>query len=155
MDKILELLEKLDNKVTPSIAKRFNGLSNLDKRLQEAKKELEANPDDEELKESHQEIMDYIQDYRDDLIEDLEALLEKAEKAKAKEEKLAEEKKLADEEKGTKRQNAGDGIDGKQGIEPKEEVKEKESSTNIAGWIFGGLLLVGSLGAINYFRNNR
>jgi hypothetical protein len=140
MDKILELLEKLDNKVTPSIAKRFNGLSSLDKRLQEAKKELEANPDDEELKESHQEIMDYIQDYREDLIEDLEALLEKAEKAKAKEEKLAEEKKLADEQKA------------KEGIEPKEE---KESSTNIAGWIFGGLLLVGSLGAINYFRNNR
>ena len=143
MDKILELLEKLDNKVTPSIAKRFNGLSSLDKRLQEAKKELEANPDDEELKESHQEIMDYIQDYREDLIEDLEALLEKAEKAKAKEEKLAEEKKLADEQKA------------KEGVEPKEEVKEKESSTNIAGWIFGGLLLVGSLGAINYFRNNR
>jgi putative protein kinase ArgK-like GTPase of G3E family len=140
MDKILELLQKLDNKVTPSIAKRFNGLSSLDKRLQEAKKELEANPDDEELKESHQEIMDYIQDYREDLIEDLEALLEKAEKAKAKEEKLAEEKKLADEQKA------------KEGIEPKEE---KESSTNIAGWIFGGLLLVGSLGAINYFRNNR
>lgn len=140
MDKILELLEKLDNKVTPSIAKRFNGLSSLDKRLQEAKKELEANPEDEELKESHQEIMDYIQDYRDDLIEDLEALLERAEKAKAKEEKLAEEKKLADEQKA------------KEGIEPKDE---KESSTNIAGWIFGGLLLVGSLGAINYFRNNR
>jgi hypothetical protein len=141
MDKILELLEKLDNKVTPSIAKRFNGFSNLEKRLEEAKKELEANPDDEELKESHQEIVDYIQDYREDLIEDLEALLEKTEKEqKANEEKSAEEKKLADEQKA------------KEGIEPKEE---KESSTNIAGWIFGGLLLVGSLGAINYFRNNR
>jgi hypothetical protein len=140
MDKIAELLEKLENKVTPTLAKRLDGFNSLEKRLEVAKKELEANPDDEELKESHQEIVDYIEDYREDLIEDLESLLEQKEKAKAKEEKLAEEKKLADEQKA------------KEGIEPKEE---KESSTNIAGWIFGGLLLVGSLGAINYFRNNR
>jgi hypothetical protein len=143
MDKIAELLEKLENKVTPTIAKRLDGLNNLETRLAVAKKDLDASPDDEELKESHQEIVDYIEDYRDDLIEDLESLFEQKEKAKAKEEKLAEEKKLADEQKA------------KEGVEPKEEVKEKESSTNIAGWIFGGLLLVGSLGAINYFRNNR
>jgi hypothetical protein len=140
MDKILELLEKLDNKVTPTIAKRLDGLNSLEKRLEVAKTDLQASPDDEELKESHQEIVDYIEDYREDLIEDLESLFEQKEKAKAKEEKLAEEKKIADEQKA------------KEGIEPKEE---KESSTNIAGWIFGGLLLVGSLGAINYFRNNR
>jgi hypothetical protein len=138
MDKIEILLRKLDNKVTPTLAKRLDGLNSLEKRLEVAKKELEANPDDEELKESHQQIVDYIEDYRDDLIEDLESLLEQ--KEKANEEKSAEEKKLADEQKA------------KEGIEPKEE---KESSTNIAGWIFGGLLLVGSLGAINYFRNNR
>jgi len=138
MDKIEILLRKLDDKVTPTLAKRLDGLNSLEKRLEVAKKELEANPDDEELKESHQEIVDYIEDYRDDLIEDLESLLEQ--KEKANEEKSAEEKKLVDEQKA------------KEGIEPKEE---KESSTNIAGWIFGGLLLVGSLGAINYFRNNR
>jgi len=138
MDKIEILLRKLDDKVTPTLAKRLDGLNSLEKRLEVAKKELEANPDDEELKESHQEIVDYIEDYRDDLIEDLESLLEQ--KEKANEEKSAEEKKLVDEQKA------------KEGIESKEE---KESSTNIAGWIFGGLLLVGSLGAINYFRNNR
>jgi hypothetical protein len=143
MDKIEILLRKLDNKVTPTIAKRLDGLNSLEKRLEVAKKDLEASPDDEELKESHQEIVDYIEDYREDLIDDLESLVEAKQKAKASEQKSAEEKKLAEEQKA------------KEGIEPKDEVKEKESSTNIAGWIFGGLLLVGSLGAINYFRNNR
>jgi cell division protein FtsN len=141
MDKIGELLEKLDNKVTPSIAKRLDGLNSLEKRLEVAKKELEANPDDEELKESHQEIADYISDYEEDLIEDLESLV-KSKEQKPVEEKPTEEKPV--EEKPTEEK-------------PVEEkpVEEKESSTNIAGWIFGGLLLVGSLGAINYFRNNR
>jgi hypothetical protein len=139
MDKIAELLEKLENKVTPTIAKRLDGLNNLETRLAVAKKDLDASPDDEELKESHQEIVDYIEDYKEDLIEDLESLIEAKAKAKAKEEKPKVEEKPKGEEKPKE-------------VEPKEE---KESSTNIAGWIFGGLLLVGSLGAINYFRNNR
>ncbi len=130
MDKIAELLEKLENKVTPSIAKRLDGLDNLEKKLEIAKKDLEASPDDEELKESHQEIVDYIEDYREDLIDDLESLFE----AKTKEQKS---------------------VEGKKTEEVVENTDKKESSTNIAGWIFGGLLLVGSLGAINYFRNNR
>jgi hypothetical protein len=141
MDKIGELLEKLDNKVTSTIAKRLDGLNSLEKRLEVAKKELEANPDDEELKESHQEIADYISDYEEDLIEDLEALV-KSKKQKPVEEKPIEEKPI--EEKPVEEKPIEE--------KPKEE---KESSTNIAGWIFGGLLLVGSLGAINYFRNNR
>jgi hypothetical protein len=131
MDKIAELLGKLENKVTPSIAKRLNGLGNLEKKLEIAKKDLEASPDDEELKESHQEIVDYIEDYREDLIDDLESLVE----AKTKERKPIIEQKPEGE--------------------VVENTDKKESSTNIAGWIFGGLLLVGSLGAINYFRNNR
>ena len=136
MDKIAELLEKLENKVTPTFAKRLDGLKSLENKLEVAKKDLEASPDDEELKESHQEIVDYIEDYREDLIEDLEAFVEA--KAKASEEKPKVEEKPKE-------------VEPKE-VEPKEE---KESSTNIAGWIFGGLLLVGSLGAINYFRNNR
>jgi hypothetical protein len=136
MDKIAELLEKLENKVTPTFAKRLDGLKSLENKLEVAKKDLEASPDDEELKESHQEIVDYIEDYREDLIEDLEAFVEA--KAKAREEKPKVEEKPKE-------------VEPKE-VEPKEE---KESSTNIAGWIFGGLLLVGSLGAINYFRNNR
>lgn len=90
MDKIKILLEKLDNKVTTPIGKRLDGLNNLHQRLHLAKKELEANPDDEELKESLEEITDYVNDYEDDLIEDLEALLK--EKPNSVETPIVEEK---------------------------------------------------------------
>ena len=131
MDKIEILLRKLDNKVTAPIAKRLDGYQNLLQRVEVAKKDLEANPEDEELKEAFEEITDYISDYREDLIEDLEELVEAKEKQKQVESKpKVEEKSKADE--------------------PKEE-----KSTNVAGFIIGGVLLVASLGAINYFRNNR
>ena len=47
MDKIEILLRKLDNKVTAPIAKRLDGYQNLLQRVEVAKKDLEANPEDE------------------------------------------------------------------------------------------------------------
>lgn len=136
MDKIEVLLRKLDNKVTTPIAKRLDGYQNLLQRVEVAKKDLEANPEDEELKESFNEITDYISDYREDLIEDLEELVEAKEKQKEVDSKpKGEEKPKADE--------------------PKADEPKEEKSTNVAGFIIGGVLLVASLGAINYFRNNR
>ena len=136
MDKIVELLGKLDNKVPTTIAKRLDGLKNLESRYEVAKKELAESPNDEELIEAMTEITDYLNDYRDDLIEDLEDLIEAKEKAnkqpKAEETPKAEDKPKAEET-------------------PKEENKK----TNVAGFVLGGILLVASLGAINYFRNNR
>jgi hypothetical protein len=137
MDKIEILLRKLDNKVTAPIAKRLDGYQNLLQRVEVAKKDLEANPEDEELKEAFEEITDYISDYREDLIEDLEELVEAKEKQKQVESKPKVEEKPKVDEKPN-------------GDEPKEE-----KSTNVAGFIIGGVLLVASLGAINYFRNNR
>ena len=121
MDKIVELLGKLDNKVPTTIAKRLDGLKNLESRYEVSKKELDANPEDEELQEAMTEITDYLNDYRDDLIEDLEDLVEAKEKEQPK----------------------GD------------EKPEDKKSTNVAGFVLGGILLVASLGAINNFRNNR
>ena len=136
MDKIEILLRKLDNKVTAPIAKRLDGYQNLLQRVEVAKKDLEANPEDEELKEAFDEITDYISDYREDLIEDLEELVEAKEKQKEADSKpKGEEKPKADE--------------------PKADEPKEEKSTNVAGFIIGGVLLVASLGAINYFRNNR
>lgn len=132
MDKVVELLGKLDNKVTPALAKRIDGLRSLESRYDLAKKELEANPEDEELQEGLEEITDYLDDYRDDLIEDLEELLEQ--KTNAKNNPPKAEANTNEEEK------------------PNGEEKK---STNIAGFVIGGVLLVASLGAINYFRNNR
>lgn len=135
MDKIEILLKKLDNKVTPAIAKRLNGLNDLFSRLDVSKKELEANPDDEELKESLEEITDYINDYEDDLIDDLEDLLEAKEKAKNEKLKLDESKKSDDE--------------------PKDDKENKKSSGGLTALVIGSVLLVASIGAINIFKNNR
>lgn len=141
MDKIEVLLRKLDNKVTTPIAKRLDGYKNLLERVEVAKKDLEANPEDEELKEAFEEITDYVSDYREDLIEDLEELVKAKEKQKQVESKpKVEQKPKVDEPKAD---------------EPKADEPKEEKSTNVAGFIIGGVLLVASLGAINYFRNNR
>jgi hypothetical protein len=132
MDKIVVLLKKLDNNVTPNIAKRLDGLKNLENRYSVAKSELEAKPNDEELQEAMQEITDYLEDYREDLIEDLEDLLEEKTKSESK-------PKVEETPKG----------------EETPKVDEEKKSTNVAGFVLGGILLVASLGAINYFRNNR
>lgn len=129
MDKIVELLGKLENKVPASIAKRLDGLKNLESRYDLAKKELEASPDDEEFQEAMTEITDYLDDYREDLIEDLEHLVEEKEQANKK-------PKAEDKPNGN-------------------DKPEEKKSSNVAGFIIGGVLLVASLGAINYFRNNR
>jgi ABC-type Na+ efflux pump permease subunit len=142
MDKIEILLRKLDNKVTAPIAKRLDGYQNLLQRVEVAKKDLEANPEDEELKEAFEEITDYISDYREDLIEDLEELVEAKEKQKQVESKPKVDEKPKVEQKPK--------VD-----EPKADEPKEEKSTNVAGFIIGGVLLVASLGAINYFRNNR
>jgi hypothetical protein len=132
MGKIEILLQKLDNKVTPNIAKRLDGLKSLNSKLEVSQKEHEANADDEELKESLEEIKDYISDYEEDLIEDLESLLESKQNA---ENKPKGEEKPKDEEA------------------PKDE--DKKSSGGITALIIGGVLLVASIGAINIFKNNR
>jgi ABC-type Na+ efflux pump permease subunit len=142
MDKIEILLRKLDNKVTAPIAKRLDGYQNLLQRVEVAKKDLEANPEDEELKEAFEEITDYISDYREDLIEDLEELVEAKEK-----QKQVESKPKVDEKPKVEKKPKVD--------EPKADEPKEEKSTNVAGFIIGGVLLVASLGAINYFRNNR
>ncbi len=139
MDKIVELLGKLDNKVPTTIAKRLDGLKNLESRYEVSKKELDANPEDEELQEAMTEITDYLNDYRDDLIEDLEDLVE----AKEKEQPKAEEKPKLDNKPSGEEKPKGD------------EKPEDKKSTNVAGFVLGGILLVASLGAINYFRNNK
>jgi hypothetical protein len=138
MDKIVVLLKKLDNNVTPNIAKRLDGLKNLENRYSVAKSELEANPDDEELQEAMQEITDYLEDYREDLIEDLEDLLEEKTKSESKP-KVEEVPKGEETPKG----------------EENPKVDEEKKSTNVAGFILWGILFVASAGAINYVRKNR
>jgi hypothetical protein len=136
MEKIKELLEKLDNKVTVSLNKRLDGLEKLEERLALAKSEHESNPT-EESEASLSEINNYISDVTEDLIEDLEELLEKREASK-KEEAPAPEPTPASEPA------------------PLEaEVVEEKKGMSIFGVALGVALLIGTAGAYNYFNKNR
>ena len=131
MEKIKELLEKLDNKVTVSLNKRLDGLEKLEERLALAKSEHESNPT-EESQESLTEIESYVADVTEDLIEDLEELLEKRQATPPAPTPAPEPT-------------------------PAEVVEEKEEKKGMSflGIAIGALLLVGSAGAINYFNRNR
>ena len=138
METIKDLLSKLNNKVTPSMAKRLDGLQDLQEKLKVAKEEYEAEPTDEKQAEL-KEIKDYIVDQMEDIVEDLKDLVRR--------------KKFADEAEASSSQSKPSGDETPKGDEkPKEEKKE---GFGWAGWVFGGVLLVASLGTINYFRNNR
>lgn len=134
METINSILAKLQNKVTPSIAKRLDGLQALKEKSEVARAEHEAEPTDDSLGEL-EEILDYIQDTEEDLIEDMVTLFEK---------KQREAKKVSE--------NAVPPV--APVVPTKEEEKEK-GGMGVVGLVLGGLLLVGSLGAINYFKNNR
>jgi len=132
METVRELLAKLDNKVTPTMAKKLDGMQALQAKLQVAKEEYEAEPTDEKLADL-KEIEEFMADENEDIIEDLKVLVRRK--------RFAEE-----EEKASQSSSKGD-------EKPKDE-KEK-SGLGVFGMVFGGVLLVASLGAINYFRNNR
>lgn len=139
METINSILAKLQNKVTPSIAKRLDGLQALKEKSEVARAEHEAEPTDDSLAEL-EEILDYIQDTEEDLIEDMVTLFEK---------KQREAKRVAE--------NTATPVPPVAPITPpvKEEEKEKKGSMGIGTLIVGTVLLVGTLGMVNYFKNNR
>lgn len=135
METIKDLLSKLNNKVTPSMAKRLDALQALQEKLEVAKEEYEAEPTDEKQAEL-KEIQEYIVDEMEDIVEDLKDLVRR--------------KKFAEEAQASSRQATPKGDE-----KPEGEEKEEKEGLGMFGWIFGGALLVASFGAINYFRNNR
>jgi hypothetical protein len=137
METIRELLAKLDNKVTPSMAKKLDGMQALQEKLQVAKEEYEADPTEEKLADL-QEIEEFMADENEDIIEDLKVLVRR--------------KRFAEEEEKASQNSSKSGEAPKGGEASKDEGK---SGLGMFGWIAGGVLLVASFGAINYFRNNR
>jgi ABC-type antimicrobial peptide transport system permease subunit len=152
MEKINQLLVKLDNKVTPNIAKRLDGLKKLNEKVALAEREYHDNPTDES-KESMNDINEYVSDIVDGLIEDLEDLLEskkqQQEIAKAKQQELAK----------AKQQELAKAQEQNKPVTPNENIAqvipEKKKGLGVFGLVLGVVVIVGSLGALNIMKNNR
>ena len=109
----------------------------MQEKAEVAKEEYEANPTDEKDADL-KEIQEYIVDQMEDIVEDLKVLVRR--------------KKFAEEEASSSQSKLSGNETPKGDEKPKEEEK---SGLGWVGWVFGGVLLLGSLGTINYFRNNR
>lgn len=142
MEKIEFLLEKLDNRITASLAKRLDTLDNLQEKLEASGEDYEENPTDDNRK-NYNEVIEYVEKMELGIVADLEALL-----SKRKAEQLAKEEKA--EEPATP-----------PAVETKVETppatppaksEEKKDNSGVLTLVIGGVLLVASFGAINYFR---
>ena len=141
MEKIEILLEKLDNRIPQSLAKRLDTLDDLQEKLEASAEDYEKNPTDDNRK-NYNEVIDYVEKMELGIIRDLEGLLQKR-----KEEELA--KKPAEAEApATATATATEPVT----ETPEVKKEEKKDSTGVLTLVIGGALLIASFGAINYFR---
>ena len=143
MEKIEILLEKLDNRIPSSLAKRLDTLDDLQEKLEASGEDYEKNPTDEN-RDSYNEVIEYVEKMELGIIRDLEALLEKR-----KAEALAKEQK-ANEPAPEPLPTPAPSVNPT--TEKKEEKEEKKEGSGVLTLVIGGVLLVASFGAINYFR---
>jgi hypothetical protein len=140
MEKIELLLDKLDNRITSSLAKRLDKLDDINEKLDLSGEEYEKNPTDEN-REKYNEVIEYVEQVENGIIKDLEALLQKREEeVKAQQKPVVETPKV---------------VTPTTEIPSQENKEEKKEGSGVLGLVIGGILLVGSLGAINYFKNNK
>ena len=137
MEKIEILLEKLDNRIPQSLAKRLDTLDDLQEKLEASGEDYEKNPTDDN-RDSYNEVIDYVEKMELGIIRDLERLLERR-----KEEELAKKPAEATPT-ATATAPATD--------TPEDKKEEKKESTGVLTLVIGGALLIASFGAINYFR---
>jgi septal ring factor EnvC (AmiA/AmiB activator) len=164
METINGLLKALDNKVPASMAKRLDGLSKLNQKLAVVREEHTQSPT-EESQEKLDEIVEFITDTQDDLMEDLSELVAKKRDAETKSRQIAKSK-AESEAKGLAEKQALEAKE-KEELEQKELLEkealetgkvtdpEKKSGIGWGGLIVGGALLILSAGAINYFGKKR
>jgi glutamyl/glutaminyl-tRNA synthetase len=167
METINELLKALDNKVPASIAKRLDGLKKLNEKLVVAEGEHNESPT-EASQESLDEIIDFINDTKEDLADDLQVLVEQKisadlknqEEAKKRVQSQSRAKIEADENAKKEALLAQEELEKKQ-LEEKsleEGAKTDAEKKSGIGWgslLLGGAILVLTGGAIKYFGNNR
>lgn len=138
MGKIEILLEKLDNRITSSLAKRLDTLDDLSDKLEASGEDYEKNPTDEN-RDKYNEVIDYVEKIENGIIVDLEALL-----AKRKAEELAKQTPT------TPITPTAPDTPPVNPTPPSSE--EKKEGSGFLTLVVGSVLLVASLGAINYFR---
>ena len=136
MEKIEFLLEKLDNRITSSLAKRLDTLDELYEQLELDGQEYEKNPSDEN-RTKYNNIIEVVEEKELGIITDLEALL-----TKRKAEELAKETPAP----------ATPPVSTEAPATPPAKSKEKKDNSGVLTLVIGGVLLVASFGAINYFR---
>lgn len=138
MEKIEILLEKLDNRIPQSLAKRLDTLDDLQEKVEASGEDYEKNPTDDNRK-NYNEVIDYVEKMELGIIRDLEALLEKR-----KAEELAKDKPAEAPAQATATAPATE--------TPEVKKEEKKEGTGMLTLVIGGALLIASFGAINYFR---
>jgi CO dehydrogenase/acetyl-CoA synthase beta subunit len=140
MEKIEILLEKLDNRIPQSLAKRLDTLDDLQEKVEASGEDYEKNPTDDNRK-NYNEVIDYVEKMELGIIRDLEALLEKRKKEELDKDKPAEAPAPA---QATATAPATE--------TPEVKKEEKKEGTGMLTLVIGGALLIASFGAINYFR---
>jgi hypothetical protein len=133
MEKIEVLLEKLDNRITASLAKRLDTLDDLQEKLEASGEDYEKNPTDDNRK-NYNEVIEYVEKFELAIISDLEALL-----TKRKAEELAKE---------TPAPAPTPTVE----TPAPAKSEEKKEGSGVLTLVIGGVLLIASFGAINYFR---
>ena len=144
MEKIEILLEKLDNRIPQSLAKRLDTLDDLQEKVEASGEDYEKNPTDDNRK-NYNEVIDYVEKMELSIIRDLEALLEKR-----KTEELAKDKPAEAPAEAPAPAPAQATTPATETPEVKKE--EKKEGTGMLTLVIGGALLIASFGAINYFR---
>ena len=139
MEKIEILLEKLDNTITSSLAKRIDDLDDLNEKLELSGQEYEKNPSDEN-RIKYNEVIDFVEKKELNIINDLEKLLEKRKYDKLATEKLAQAPAPAPASTTTEPEKTP------------EKSEEKKGNNGVLTLVIGGALLIASFGAINFFR---
>ena len=144
MEKIDLLLEQLDNKIPQSLAKKIDKLDDLNEKLELAENEYESDPS-EENKESLDEINDYIETFELEIIQQLQSIVNNKRQSDAKSKEVRTPSPIP----------ARQQINEQKPNTEQVKTEEKKESSGVLGLVIGAVLLVGSLGAINYFKNNR
>jgi hypothetical protein len=137
MEKIEILLEKLDNRITSSLAKRLDTLDDLQEKLEASGEDYEKNPTDEN-RDSYNEVIEYVEKMELGIIKDLEALLDK--------------RKSDELDRGQANQSTTPPASTEAPATPPAKNEEKKEGSGVLTLVIGGVLLIASFGAINYFR---